>query len=181
MDDRDETLSDDTRARIARLWMQAQATVASFLAAAIHHASDVDDLLQEVAVKVAVHFDRYDPDRPFVNWAIGIARHELLAFLRDRGRDAMSLDPAVVSHLADASVHVHERVGDVHVALESCLAKLDDRARRAIHLRYDQGGSLNDVATQLDLSPAAAALLYRVRAALARCIERALGKLGASP
>lgn len=62
-----------SRDLLARSWVRAQPSVLAFLVASTPQLSDAEDLLQEVAAQAARQFDKYDPDRPFLPWALGIA------------------------------------------------------------------------------------------------------------
>jgi len=54
---------------------------------------DVDDLAQEVWLRVTSSFPRYDPGRGSLRgWICGIAQHTTLDFLRTRRGDTTSLD-----------------------------------------------------------------------------------------
>ena len=61
-----------------------------------------DDVLQEIAVAVIETFDRYDPERPFVGWALGIARNQVRLYLRRKQRDRLIFDEEIIARLAAA-------------------------------------------------------------------------------
>ena len=56
-------------------WTLAQPAVSAFVQAMVPDRAERDDVLQEVAMAVLESFGSYDRSRPFVPWAIGIARH----------------------------------------------------------------------------------------------------------
>ena len=61
------------------------------------------------------------------------------------------------------------------VALENCLHKLPSRDRRFIAMRYQLQLSVQDIAHKCKKTPNAIShVLFRIRAALAECVERAL-------
>ncbi len=64
--------------QFAALWTAAQATVSAFIRTLIPDLHQADEVIQRVAVALVRKFDRYDPTRPFVAWAIGVA-HAILA------------------------------------------------------------------------------------------------------
>ena len=75
-----------SRALLARNWGNVQTSLLAFITASAPQFSDAEDLLQEVAVEVAVRFDEYDPSRPFLPWALWIAKIKLAEFYRTRQR-----------------------------------------------------------------------------------------------
>lgn len=163
----------DERLRTAtRLWTLAQPAVSAFISGIVRDFRDRDDVLQEVAVAVLESFDRYDPDRPFVPWAIGVARNQVGLYLRRRGRDRLCLDPEAVDRIEAAFAAIPTE--EIHGLdrLRECLERLDPRGRMLCELRYRD-----------DLKPAAIAALVgqsantvakslqRVRDRLRDCIE----------
>ena len=158
----------DERLRTAtRLWTLAQPAVSAFITGIVRDFRDRDDVLQEVAVAVLESFDRYDPARPFVPWAIGVARNQVGVYLRRRGRDRMCLDPAAVDRIEDAFATIV--ADDVHRLdrLRECVARLDARGRRLCELRYRD-----------DLKPAAiAALLGQQANTVAKALQRVRDRL----
>ena len=73
----------DERTRQAtRLWTLAQPAVSAFITSVVRDFKDRDDVLQDVAVAVIESFDRYDPQRPFTAWAIGVARNQVGLYLK---------------------------------------------------------------------------------------------------
>lgn len=163
---------DDQVRQAARLWTLAQPVVSAFVTSVVRDFAARDDVLQEVAVTVISTFDRYDAERPFVAWALGIARKQVLQHLRRRRRDRHVFDEATVSSLAAAfetSAGESRRLDH----LQDCLRELDGRAQELCDLRY-----------RLDLKPAAIAdavgttangvakALQRIRDRLRTCIER---------
>ena len=57
--------------------------------------TDARDILQETAVALWRQFDSYDPQRPFVNWAMGFARIETRRFLARAQRRAQLSEKAM--------------------------------------------------------------------------------------
>ena len=89
---------------IARLWTLAQPAVSAFVGSIVRDFRDRDDVLQEVAVAVIDSFQSYDPSRPFVAWAIGVARNHVRNYLRGQKRDrhVFSLESEAMDSVAQA-------------------------------------------------------------------------------
>lgn len=165
---------DDRTRQATRQWTLAQPVVSAFLTSVVRDFRDRDDVLQDVAVAVVESFDRWDSERPFVAWAMGIARNQVGLYLRRRRRDrqVLEFDSETMDSLAVAFSSVAE-VGEPRLDfLHECLKSLEGRARTMCELRY-----------QKDLKPAAIAdvigmtantvakSLQRIRDQLRNCIE----------
>ncbi|MEY3143429.1 MAG: hypothetical protein RLY21_1922 [Planctomycetota bacterium] len=171
----------DPRTRQAfTLWTQAQPAVSAFVHALVGDRTARDEILQEVALAILESFDRYDASRPFLPWALGIARNEV-AKARHRGRRFPALlSEAAESALADAvaSVSDDERVRLAH--LSDCLARLEGRPREICDLRYRTGLTPARIAGALGMQPnTVSKALERVRLELRECIERRIAAEGA--
>ncbi|MFM8698066.1 MAG: sigma factor, partial [Phycisphaerales bacterium] len=89
-------------------WTRAQPAVSAFVHALVHDRAERDDVLQDVAVAVLESQHRYDPARPFLAWALAIARNEVVDSLRRRRRRPALLGPDAADALADAIADVAE-------------------------------------------------------------------------
>ncbi len=164
---------DDSIRQATRLWTMAQPAVSAFITSVVRDFRDRDDVLQETAVAIVESFGRYDPARPFVAWALGIARNQIGLYLRRRGRDRLVFDPATVEQLAVAFEHVTP--DDVHQLdhLRDCMHLLDSKSKRLCDLRYRNDLKPAAIAELLGMSAnAAAKALQRMREQLRACIER---------
>lgn len=160
-------------AQMARLWMDAQPSVLSFICAAVPRFHDAEDILQEVAVDVATNFARYDADRPFVAWAIGIARNKIAAHYRQDQRRPAVLSDQVLQRVAEAHVVQHAAVKDLRVALEECLDELAPKARSVIRMRYGDELRSDAIANELrSTSGSVRVMLTRIRTQLSDCMHR---------
>ncbi|QNN20715.1 sigma-70 family RNA polymerase sigma factor [Planctomycetales bacterium ZRK34] len=167
--------ADRQRAELAVRWTQAQPGILAFLRTLVRDPVEVDDLLQEVAYRAAMRFDDYDPTRPFVAWAIGIARLVVLEWRRRRQRDPLVLDADAIARLADAYAARLPDLERGRLALESCIQKATPSARRLLDLRYRHDMSPADIAAELNSTPASvSSMLHRAREVLRQCIQRAL-------
>ncbi len=165
----------------ARQWTLAVPAVSAFISSLVRDFQDRDDILQETAVAVLHSYDRYDPARPFVAWAMGIARLQTLSHLRKKGADKLVFDSAAVDAIATAIAQ--DSAMDARLEyLHDCARRLDPDATELCRLRYT-----------LDLKPAAIAerlgqsantvakALQRVRDRLRDCIEHKASALEANP
>lgn len=161
-----------------RLWTLAVPAVSAFVTSLVRDFQDRDEVLQETAVAVIESFDRYDPSRPFVGWAIGIARNQVRLHCRRKGRERLAFDSDAVDALARAFVDQtpHDPRLD---RLGECVESLDARSKELCRLRYVQDLKPADIGERLGLAAnAVAKALQRVRDRLRECIERKVVETG---
>ncbi len=166
---------EDRTRDIARLWTLAQPAVSAFVSSIVRNFRDRDDVLQEVAVAVIDSFESYDPSRPFVAWAIGIARNHVRNYLRgqERDRHVFSLESEAMDSVAQAFVEVAPTVSSRSAFLAECIDTLGNRAKKLCGLRYAEGQQPTAIGQSLDMTPnSVAKALQRIREQLRDCIER---------
>ena len=166
------TNESDARARLAELWHASQPSVSAYLFASVPNHHDAEDLLGQVAVAVARDFDKYDESQPFVRWAIGIARNRVLNHRRAYAMSKIVFSQETIDALANAVPVEPARQSDFKAALKTCIDKLQNQARKAVTLRYEDDLKPRDIAGQLDMTPnAVSILLHRTRKTLADCVQ----------
>lgn len=167
----------DQRLRqVTREWTLAQPAVSAFLTSVVRDFRERDDLLQEVAVVVLESFDRYDESRPFVPWAIGIARNRVGTWLRSRRRARVTFDSVAIEQLAAAFAAIPADDYRRLDRLAECLGRLESKARELCDLRYREDLKPAAIAPRLGMTAnSVAKALQRVRDRLRECIEREPG------
>lgn len=143
---------------------------------------DADDIMQEVSVVLWEKFTRFQEDGNFKAWAFGVARFEVLAWLRDKGRDRLVLDEAVVALLADEAEEEEPRLASQRAALEDCMAKVEPGQRTLLMQAYGEDASIQEVATHSGRTVAGFyQWLHRMRKRLLDCVRRSLTREGEIP
>lgn len=159
------------RELLARNWIKAQPSLKAFIIASTPQFSDAEDLLQEVAAEVALRFDDYDPSRPFLPWALWVAKIKIADFYRTKQRRQVVFLEESFDALAAACVRAQESLSEERRALERCLAKLTDRSRKLLHMRYFEDLSPQQIGGILGLaSQSVRVSLSRIRTALSECV-----------
>lgn len=134
------------------------------------------DILQETNIVLWRKQADFTPGTRFDSWSFTIARFQVLAFLRDRKREPVSvltpdlLDAFAVDAETEAS-HFDDRLA----ALNYCQGKLADKSRRLLNLYYEQGLSMKEVSATLKTTATSTKqALFRVRRSLQDCIEASM-------
>ena len=161
------------RRELAICWHKAQPVVAAYIASAVRDHQHAEDMLQETALSVAETFDQYDPDRPFLAWAIGIAKHKLYHYYRKQSRDRLVFDEDLLSQIGARFEDQAEALRDRNAALKTCMDRLAKHARDMIQMRYMDAMGYEQIAKAMGRSTAGVANgLSRARKFLAECVKR---------
>jgi len=155
--------------------------VFAFLARALSHRADAEDLAQETFVRAYRAAPRYVPEGRFAAWLFRIAGNLARAEMRRRrvrgwllGAGAPS-DEVVLQSLP--ALHCFDADGpladaEVRLALARALARLPERQRLAILLRHFEDLRMRDVALALGIGESAAeSLVARGTASLRRALD----------
>jgi RNA polymerase sigma-70 factor (ECF subfamily) len=164
----------------AALWAGCFPRVRAYAFLYVAPISDAEDVVQEIALAAARDFGSYDPDLPFMNWVIGIARNRIREHYRRRGRQRHEVfDEAALGKIDSAFLAEVDRMDPRRDALEHCLGKLPRKARQLIEFRYLHSLAPADIAPRLGLSlQSVYARLSQIRSALRECAERHLRLTG---
>lgn len=76
-------LSDAQQELFTRLWTAVQPAVAGYIRALVRDDPVADGLTQETALVLLRTFSSYDPQRPFLPWALNTAKFQILGHRRD--------------------------------------------------------------------------------------------------
>lgn len=163
------------RAEFTHYWLDVEPSVSAYVFASLSGFHDAEDAVQRIAQELARRFDEYDSSRPFVGWALWIAKSRVIDFYRAQGRERVVFSNELLGQLADTIARQADRRSDRREALEACLEELPPRSRRLLDLRYVDELSAAEMAQETGTtSGSVRVLLSRVRTVLASCIERRL-------
>ncbi|MCE9630448.1 MAG: sigma-70 family RNA polymerase sigma factor [Planctomycetia bacterium] len=173
----DHRQASDTRERLSRLWLQAEPSVNAYVFAAVQRFQDAEDVVQQVALTAARRFEEYDDSRPFVAWALWLAKSKIIDHYRVQGRQKLVFSEALLDHAATRLVERQEANQAGAAALEKCIDKLPPKSRRLLDLRYVEDASMETIArTVQSTAGSVRVMLFRVRDLLADCVKAELAK-----
>ena len=169
----DATMHDTDQEQFARHWTQAQTAIAGYVTAVVGDTHVANDVIQDVAVAAMRKFSTYDRERPFIAWAMGIAKTQILAQRRDGARAASRFSAALIDLLTLEWEAVLPEATVRSRALVTCIQGLDQRGRELVRWRYQEELPPPSIAARLGCSEGAVrTALSRLRAALHACIDR---------
>jgi RNA polymerase sigma-70 factor, ECF subfamily len=138
--------------------------------------SGARDLLQEVNITLWQRRDSYELGTNFKAWAFQTIRYHMLNHRRRLvSQGWLVFDDDLIERMAPGFENEPEELEERHIALRKCLLRLRPQDRELLHHRYATAGSLQEYADKTRRSAGTLkAILFNLRAALKRCIEREL-------
>jgi RNA polymerase sigma-70 factor (ECF subfamily) len=142
----------------------------------VANASDADDLLQEVLLKVWQHLSQFRSESTFRTWMTRVATNEVLQSYRRERRNPVchaAVDIATLASPCESPLNSLARV-EVILAVRSAVAILPARHREIVVLRDFSQVSTRETAKRLRTTiPAAKSRLVRARIMLAGVLQQA--------
>lgn len=143
----------------------------------VPHPQDADDILQEAKVVMWRHFAKFQTGTNFAAWARKVAFHQVLAYRKRKHRDRLDFSEDFLKAVADEAETSSDRLERRERVLHECLAKLPAEQREVLHLRYQEGLSLEDMEARLGRTVCALyRQLSRVRQILHECVTKTLNR-----
>ncbi len=143
----------------------------------VPHPQDADDILQEAKVVMWRNFGKFETGTNFGAWARKVAFHQVLAYRKRKHRDRLDFSEDFLRTVADEAEQSADHLEQRERLLHDCVAKLPDDHRDALQLRYQEGLSLEDMASRLGRTVGALyRLLSRVRHVLHQCVSKNLNR-----
>jgi RNA polymerase sigma-70 factor (ECF subfamily) len=161
------------------LWRQAEPNVRRYVAYLLPRQGDIEDVVQEVSIQLWRKLDEFDPEQPFVPWAIRFAYLAVLQWRQRQARERVMFSEELVAQL-DATIEEESPLLEVRRrALDGCLGKLSDGDRSLLLDRYGQHGAVQRQAARSGID--VRRLYYvveKLRSRLLGCVEATLAREG---
>lgn len=152
---------------------QHQGAILSYIRSLMAGYPGAQDVLQQTNIKLWEKKADFEMGTNFKSWAFAVARFKVLGQRKRLRRDGWMVFGAEVAEKFAEELS-EERV-DWELALRAldcCLEKLNPKDRELVQMRYASTCGLEEYARTLDRSSGTLkARLFRIRAALRRCVE----------
>lgn len=163
----------DKMSQLALLWGKAQHAVSAYIHAAVRNHHDSEDVIQATVSYIAHHFDDYDPTRPFVAWAIGIARYRILEHRNQNQRKPLLLNDDALDALSRVMALESDQTDQRLEALDHCMGRLNPQHRKVLADRYYEHKTREQIADDLSIKVnSVSVLLRRIRQILFECVSQ---------
>lgn len=160
------------------LFLRVEADLKAFIGSLVLDPHLRADVFQEVALALWRQIDSYQPDRPFGAWARGIAAKKVLQLREKSARLPVAFAPETIEAVL-AAYDRTEDGADRADALRECVARLPEKSRQLLSMRYEQNLACDEIARAWGASvDAVYQNLSRVRGRLEECIRRRLALSG---
>lgn len=165
------------REQFTQYWLDSEPSVSAYVFASVSGFHDAEDVVQRIAQELARRFEEYDSERPFLGWALWIAKSRVIDFYRAQKRTRVVFSDKLLEQLADTITRQADSRSYRREALEVCLKQLPFRSRQLLDLRYVDELSASEMARKTGATTGSVrVLLSRVRSVVADCIERRLAR-----
>ncbi len=159
----------------AKQFIENQRQLYAYIATLMPHRDDAEEVLQRTSLILWQKWEQFDPDRPFLPWARGIALNEIRNFLRRSERKNVHLSENIIELLAEElkDDQPRERIE----ALSACLEQLEEDQRNLLEQCYLGSTGIKAVAASMSSSAASVYMkLHRMRKFLVQCINRRVAR-----
>jgi|694.fasta_scaffold87310_2 RNA polymerase sigma-70 factor (ECF subfamily) len=168
-------LSEPEQERFLKLWAESQRAVVHYIHATVRDAAAAKDLAQETALVLFRRFPEYDGSRPFLAWALGVARFQVRGHHRDAARSRVCFDTELLDRFTELWAETATGASERSAALEVCLERLSSDSRQMVRLRYFEQLHSGEIAVRIGSSATAVRMaLQRIREQLRACVEARL-------
>lgn len=153
----------------------AQAAVFGYIVSLCHDHALAKDVLQETNLTLWRKAEDFEEGTSFTAWACRTAYFHLLNQRRKLSREQLVFDEEVFDYLAERQEERAVNSDRRLEALRACVETLPPVQRELVDRRYQPGASVQAIARDDGKSEGAVSqALFRIRAALQRCVEKRL-------
>ena len=177
------SMDTDTTAVYVQQLTGCQDRLYAYIYSLVGNTDTARDVQQETNAVLWRKAAEYDPDRPFMPWALRIALNQVRAARTRLGRDRLVFHDEQTLETVSGE-WLNDAPSDMEIAMDGCLERLSSRNREVVERHYKHDESLTSIANTLNRTGnAVGVMLHRIRRSLAECIERALHRnpLGEEP
>ncbi len=166
-------LSEQQTAEFVRLLTATQADLYMFIRSLIFSNDDAADILGESNLAIWAQRDRFAIGTNFRAWTFQIVRLRVLQWRQRHQREMAVFSTPLFDELADYAESHAEPESHRLEDLRHCMKKLSPEDCALIERRYHAGSSAEKIAADIGRTAQwVYKAVYRIRAALTRCIAR---------
>jgi RNA polymerase sigma-70 factor (ECF subfamily) len=167
--------------QFVRLLMANQDRIYGYILTLVADWSDADDIMQETA---EVMWGKYEASKPicdFASWGIRIAQNKIFNFYARKSKSEILLTGEILENIAERAWIAADGTDGRIKALEHCLAKLNERDRKLVRIKYEQNITVRKLAEIVERPVQGMyKVMARIHGALLECIQRTLAREGIS-
>lgn len=162
-----------------RLYAEHEPSLHGFVRSLVPTRDDAREVMQDLAVALWRKFSDLGDVADFRRWAFGMARMQVMAWRRDRGRDRHLFGEDAMAIIAGRAEEKSHQLDAQHEALEECLGKLPADQRALVCAAYAPGVRIDQLAARQGRTAMSLyKILHRIRLALIACTRATLAPEG---
>jgi RNA polymerase sigma-70 factor (ECF subfamily) len=161
--------------KFLRLFLSCEQDLRAYLLGLCGDLAVAEEIFQDASVVLWEKFADYDESRPFLPWALGVARLQFLKWRQKLARSRLYFSGDTLELLAETAAEMPPDDNDEIVKLRECLRELEPGQKHLLELRYAESLAVDEIASRLNRSFASVKMtLQRLRVILQKCVERKL-------
>ncbi|MEO0793829.1 MAG: sigma-70 family RNA polymerase sigma factor [Verrucomicrobiota bacterium] len=169
----DHSETDSRQKVLISLLLKHQRAMYAYIFSLVPNRFDADDILQDTCLTIYEKFDEFEIGTDFLPWANRIAYWKVRKARLKFARSKVVFDEKVMEVVSQTALIARQGSDVRHEALASCLKKLNERDRKTILTRYENGGSSEEAARVSNRSIVATyKALTRIRQSLHECVNQ---------
>lgn len=178
MGELDNTCDPERYELFVKLLLEHESRVRAFLRGLLPSWPDVEEVMQEASLVAWRKFSDFEQGTAFGGWFLTIARYEAMVYRRRLARSPLVFSDDLWGVLASEAEQAD--LDEVRQQkLEKCLQSMDARNRDLLMKVYSPGAVMREIAKTTGKSEQAFyKVVQRLRAALLRCVNRAIAMEG---
>jgi RNA polymerase sigma-70 factor (ECF subfamily) len=160
----------------SQLVTESQKRLYAYIFSLTGHSASSWDILQETNLVLWAKREEFKEGSNFNAWSHTVARFQVMAFLRDKSREPLSLLTPEIFEKLEAETEPEQELLEAKLrTLNQCLGQLAPAASKIIHWHYEEKLSLKQIGTNLSMTAnAVKQALFRARRTLQQCVETSL-------
>ncbi|MCM8525867.1 MAG: sigma-70 family RNA polymerase sigma factor [Lentisphaeraceae bacterium] len=162
----------DKKENFIRLLTESQNRLYGYIYTLIGDHSRAKDVLQEANLVLWRKYDELEKIENFKAWSFTVCRFQVMAYLRDKKRDRLLLDPELAEMMSESAEMENTLMSEAQPLLRKCIAELPEQNRSMIEMKYFGKMMMQDIAEKLKRSLTAVKVsIHRTRKVLQDCIR----------
>ena len=167
----------EARKQFDEQFIRSQRHIFRYIAALVPNADQAEEVFQDTCITILEKWETFDPARPMVPWACGVAQNMVRRFFERNRRRTVHLDEMAIAAVSETQHRFAAEIDDRLEKLPGCVQKLPAEQQSLLDQCYTQGNTIRSVAKTRHLDPDTLyKRLERIRRSLLECIEQALTK-----
>lgn len=160
----------------SQLVTESQKRLYAYIYSLTGHTSSSWDVLQETNLVLWAKREEFKKGTNFNAWAHTVARFQVMAFLRDKTREPLSLLTPEIFEKLEAETKPELETHEARLkALGFCVKQLAPAASNIIRWHYEEKLSLKTISSRISMTTnAVKQALFRARRTLQQCVESSL-------